>query len=195
MDGKYIESTKKPIGRFVQRLLPVLNTCKAHLDEIEKCLKITLDNLDVFKDDKPPIKYSCIFKASNNGSLSREDIFKITGSYFQSKNKLNKVDFDSPDHVLLINVICNVCFISFVENYFKYRKYNLIEMGAKYTGVSSQKKTEKSEEKNKNIEDSQPASTTSTPTTATATTITTTTTPVTKEHENEIVKKEEETHN
>ncbi len=73
-----------------------------------------------------------MFKSSNNASLSRDEIFKITGPYFQSRNQMNKVDYDHPDYVLFIQVICNMCFISFVDNFFKYRKYNLIEMGCKF---------------------------------------------------------------
>lgn len=50
----------------------------------------------------------------------------------QSKNKLNKVDFDKPDYVILIQVICNMCLISFVSKYFEYKKYNLVEHGNKF---------------------------------------------------------------
>ncbi len=48
-----------------------------------------------------------------------------------SVNKKIKVDFDQPDYVIMIHVICNICFIGFLRNYFEYRKYNLIEMGVK----------------------------------------------------------------
>lgn len=78
-----------------------------------------------------------MFKSSNNSSLSREEIFKIGTDYFQSINKLNKVDFDKPDYVLYVQVICNICFISLLENYFNYKKYNLIEMGCKYEAKKS----------------------------------------------------------
>ena len=82
--------------------------------------------------DSIPFKYCCIYKSSNNTSLSRDSIFKMIGTYLQSKNKSNKVDFDKPDYVILIQVICNMCFISMVRNYFDYKKYNLVEQGNKF---------------------------------------------------------------
>lgn len=139
----------------MQRFLPVLSTCKSYLDDLEKCIKVTLDELDVIKQsvdgvpDSKPFKYCCVFKTSNNNVLSRDEAFKVVGAYMQSKNKLNKVDFDNPDYVLLINVICNLCFVSFVENYFQYRKYNLIEMGAKFNKKESDKKNVKENEDKK----------------------------------------------
>jgi tRNA acetyltransferase TAN1 len=130
--------------------MPIMNTCKAHLEDIEQCLTSTLDDLDTIKkisepDSKNSIKYSCIFKASNNGSISRDEIFKIVGKYMLSKNKANKVDFDKPDYVLLIHIVTNMCFLSFVRNYFEYRKYNLVEMGAKFIDAN-EKTTKKIEE-------------------------------------------------
>ena len=129
--------------------MPILNTCKAHMEEIEKCIRETLDVLEPIKSNADPvtgkpIKFSCIFKSSNNHSLSRDEIFKLVGAYFNSKNKLNKVDFDNPDYVLLIQVICNIAFISFVDNYFNFRKYNIIEMGAKFIKSTETKAIEKS---------------------------------------------------
>ena len=128
--------------------MPILNTCKAHMEEIEKCIKETLDVLEPVKNcadpSGKPITFSCIYKSSNNHSLSRDEMFKLVGSYFGSKNKLNKVDFDNPDYVLLIQVICNIAFISFVDNYFNYRKYNIIEMGAKFIKSTETKAIEKS---------------------------------------------------
>ena len=140
---EHIETTKKPLGRHVQRILPILNTCKSFDDDIEKCLESTLDQLDAIKESDSalnkeqakPFKYYCVFKTSNNGSLSRENIFKIVGNYMSSKNKANKVDFSNADYVVIINVVCNMCFLSFVKNFDKYRKFNLIEMGAKFTPI------------------------------------------------------------
>lgn len=134
------------MGRFVQRLVPVINTCKAYAEDIEKCLKVTLDELDAIKasdsssngdENAKPFKYCCVFKTSNNNNLSRDTIFKLVGSYMQSKNKSIKVDFDQPDYVLVIHVICNLAYVSFLRNYFDYRKYNLVEMGAKFISTGS----------------------------------------------------------
>ena len=115
-------------------------TCKSFLEDIDTCIKSTLDTLDEIKQSDSslgeeiakPFTYCCIYKSSNNGSLSRDDIFKLVGAFLQSKNKSNKVDFDKPNFVLVINVICNICYLSFVKNYFEYKRYNLVEHGAKF---------------------------------------------------------------
>jgi hypothetical protein len=141
----------------VQRLIPILNTCKSYLDDLEKCLKETLDESEVIKSASQAenvggqaFTYCCVFKTSNNNVLSRDGVFKLCGSYMQAKNKSIKVDFDRPDYVLLIHVICNICYVSFLKNYFDYRKYNLIEMGSKFNSDKmTQSKSEEKKEANK----------------------------------------------
>jgi len=101
---------------------------KATFDELNE---IKNANESIHGEEAKSFKYSCIFKTSNNGTLSRDEIFKSVGNYLHSINKKIKVDFDQPDYVIMIHVICNICFIGFLRNYFEYRKYNLIEMGVK----------------------------------------------------------------
>ncbi len=97
------------------------------MNEIKEC-----DSSVLGDQQAKSFKYFCVYKSSNNGSLSRDSIFKIIGSYLNSKNKAIRVDFDSADYVVVISVICSICFISFVKNYDKFKKFNLIEMGAKF---------------------------------------------------------------
>ncbi len=131
---EYIRDTKKPVCRFLQRFVPVIRTCKAFNEDIEKCIEQTF-NLQY--DSSVAIKYTCIYKSSNNSTLKRDDIIKIVNKYFQAKNSNNKVEYDAPDYVILVQVIRNMCFISFLKEYFNYRKYNLVEMGIKYSSESS----------------------------------------------------------
>ena len=117
------------------------------MEDINVCLRETLDAQAAVQlscstshgATAKPFSYCCIFKASNNSSLCREEIFKLAGVYIQAKNKANKVDFDKPDYVVLIHVVCNICFISFVVDYFEYRKYNLIEQGNKFNSKAAVK--------------------------------------------------------
>ena len=127
-----MEINKRPLGRYIQRLLPIANTCKAHLEDIQKCIAATLDELSCMASDAKPFKYCCVFKTSNNGSLKRDDIFRMVGHYFHTKNSGNKCDFDAPDYVLILQIICNMAFVGFVENYFQYKKYNFQEQGNKF---------------------------------------------------------------
>ena len=89
-----METTKKPLGRYIQRLLPIANTCKAHLEDIQKCLVNTLDRFDSIRNCSPdlgsdakPFKYCCVYKSSNNKSIQREDVFRMVGACFLSKNE------------------------------------------------------------------------------------------------------------
>jgi tRNA acetyltransferase TAN1 len=127
---EFIKDSKKPLCRYLQRFVPILNTCKAYNEDIERCVEQLFDKI---YDSKETIKYTCMFKSSNNSTLKRDDVIKIVNSYFQGKNSQNKVDFDQPDFVILIQVIRNICFISYLKEYFVYRKYNLVEMGIKYS--------------------------------------------------------------
>lgn len=120
--------------------MPVLNTCKAYPEDIEKCFKETLDRIECVQksdttlhgDQSVPFTYCCVLKTSNNNQVSRDTVFKLAGVYMQGKNRANKVEFDNPDYVLHVHVICSICFVSFLPKYFDYRKYNLIEMGCKF---------------------------------------------------------------
>ena len=152
---KHIERTKKPLGRFIQRLLPIANTCKAHLDDIEKCM---IKTLECFPCLAEPVKYCVVFKTSNNSSIKRDDVFRMVGTHFQNLNPGNKVNFDAPEYVLILTVICKMCFVSFVKNYFEYKKYNFTEHGSKFNAfgkeipkietVKNTELDEKSEDKN-----------------------------------------------
>ena len=148
---EFIKSSKKPLCRYLQRFVPISNTCKAFNEDIEKCVEQLFNNI---YNSSETIKYTCIFKSSNNSTLKREDIIKIVNTYFQTKNSQNKVDYDQPDFVILVQVIRNICFISYLKEYFVYRKYNLVEMGIKYSKESGdiKQEIEKTDVNNENSE-------------------------------------------
>lgn len=149
---EHMEKTKKPLGRFIQRLLPIANTCKAFLDDIEKCMKTTLEGFDCLSK---PVKYCCVYKTSNNSSIKREDVFRMVGTHFQSINPANKVDFDAPEYVLIFTVICKICFISFVKNYHEYKRYNLVEQGNKYNNLNKNNQKTDAIQTDDNIQNNQ----------------------------------------
>lgn len=97
-------------------------------------------------DQSVPFTYCCVFKTSNNNQVSRDTVFKLAGVYMQGKNRANKVEFDNPDYVLHVHVICNICFVSFLPKYFDFRKYNLIEMGCKFLPSKQIEKKDKTVE-------------------------------------------------
>lgn len=142
--------------------MPVVNTCKAYMEDIEKCIDYTMGK---YYDANDVIKFSCLFKSSNNGTLSRDQILKLVYTYFKTKNANNKVDHDNPDVVINIQVICNICYISYLKSFYEYRKYNLVEMGVKVTkadlnskasaNVTEEPKNENASQVDDNREDKQ----------------------------------------
>ena len=152
---EHVEKTRRPIGRYVQRILPVTSTCKAHLDDIDKCMRRVLDSElallplpcvpSVSTDTAEttivappkPLTYCCIFKATNNGSLSKESVYQMAADYWQTRDMPVKVDFENPDYVIYVQVICTIGYVCFLKDFYKYRKYNLIEVGSKFNSASS----------------------------------------------------------
>ena len=145
----YIRETKSPFCRHIQRFVPILSTCKAYNDDIEKCVENVFNRIYNSNDT---IKYTCMFKSSNNSTVKRDDIIKIVNKYFQTKNSKNIVDYHEPEYVILVQVIRNMCFISYLKEYFAYRKYNLVEMGIKYSAECSNETKNQQEEKQVSIE-------------------------------------------
>lgn len=145
---EYIKDTKKPLCRYVQRFVPVLNTCKAYLDDIDKCVEATFNK---YYNANETIKYNCMYKSSNNCVIKRDDIIKSVNKYFQNKNQSNKVDYDNPDYVVLVQCIRNMCFISFLKDFVNYRKYNLVEMGIKFSSNEEKKIIEGIQNANKDV--------------------------------------------
>lgn len=143
-----IKINKKSHGRYVQRLLPVVNTCKAFMEDIEKCLNTTLDLYYEMPQQQNEgeleigWKYSYQIRSSNNASISRDNVIKLINNYFKTKSSLNKIDHDNPDVLVIVNTIRNICFISYVKNFFEYRKYNLVEMSVKYCVKEKKQETE-----------------------------------------------------
>jgi tRNA acetyltransferase TAN1 len=143
-----IKINKKSHGRYVQRLLPVVNTCKAFMEDIENCLNVTLDMYyEIPENNEEGLKYSYQIRSSNNGSISRDNVIKLIITYFKTKSQLNRIDHDNPDVLIIVNTIRNICFLSYVKNFFEYRKYNLVEMSVKH--CVKEEKNDHIEEKDK----------------------------------------------
>jgi len=57
-------------------------------------------------------------------------------------NKENKVNLDSPELAIIVDVIRNVCCLSVVQEYYQLKKYNILEL----SGGATDEKQSKSEE-------------------------------------------------
>lgn len=114
-------------SRFAIRMLPIENVCKARLNEMEDCGK------ELFKKyfETPlgsGLSYTTLFTRRNNTDLARETVIPRLGQLIKDLNPLHKVNHVSPDCVILVEIIGNLCCMSVVKDFFKLKKYNLIEV-------------------------------------------------------------------
>ncbi|KAH7931653.1 hypothetical protein HPB52_025480 [Rhipicephalus sanguineus] len=84
-------------SRFIQRLLPVQTTCKAHLDTMKKTVETVLASYD---DSASPEELVCLFVVGGEDCQAFVD------------GELRK-----PDLVLMIDVLHNICCISLMPRY------------------------------------------------------------------------------
>jgi len=131
-------------SRYINRLTPILTTCKATSEEVEEAVSNLLDN---WKDDtNSRTTYMVNVKIRNNSHLKTFPFIEAASTMVKEKKPLWKVNFDSPDITINIDILISVACISFLKDYYELKKYNVIEF-------ASHVKKEKEESKNTNVEE------------------------------------------
>ena len=120
-----IYETKSQKARYILRMIPILGTCKAYNENIEKLANSILSK--VFTEDSK-ISYSILFKTRNNDKVKRDDIIKLIGKVIRELPGTTTVDLNNPDICIVVEVLRSVCCIGTAKEYYKYRKYNLVEL-------------------------------------------------------------------
>lgn len=113
-------------SRFIQRLLPVQTTCKAHLDTIKKKVETVLASYD--DSASPEVAYLVAGKIRQNSSLQHKAMLLEIVQVVKSAKPLWTGELHKPDLVLMIDVLQNICCISLMPHYLEFRKYNLLEV-------------------------------------------------------------------
>lgn len=134
-------------SRFAIRMLPISNSCKCRLEDIENLGK------KLFKKyfETPfgtGLSYTTVFTKRNNTEISRETVIPKLGQIIKELNPLHRVNHVTPDYVILVEIIGNICCISVVQDFFKFKKYNLIEV-SKLKNAKEEEKQNKNENKEK----------------------------------------------
>ncbi|XP_071106867.1 THUMP domain-containing protein 1-like [Haliotis cracherodii] len=114
-------------ARYAMRMLPIAGTCKAVLDEVKKLA----DNIlpPYFPSEKGQERsYAVMFKVRNNNGIGRDSVLPLLGEVVKSLNPLNRVNCDSPDVAVLVEIISNVCCLGVSTDFFKFRKCNFHEV-------------------------------------------------------------------
>lgn len=117
--------TKKCKSRFILKLHPVLGTCRAAEDKIEKLAE---DVLAPVLADADGLTYCVMYKVRCNNSLDREAIIQLVARVADRINPSLKVKFDEPDLVISVDILQKVCCIGVLKDFNKFKKYNMQEV-------------------------------------------------------------------
>ncbi|XP_061840137.1 THUMP domain-containing protein 1 [Nerophis lumbriciformis] len=120
-----LHATKKKKTRVILRMLPVMGTCRAFLDDI---LNYLSNFLQPWFKRPNTATYQVVYKARNNNHSKREDVIKSVAGLVGKMNSKNRVNLSKPDLTIMLEVIKAVCCVSVAREYTVYKKYNLQEV-------------------------------------------------------------------
>jgi tRNA acetyltransferase TAN1 len=103
--------------RHVNRILPLSIVCHATLLDIAKTTKQLMDTM------KPEETFALMPRIRFTESISRNVLIDHV-----AKQVTNKVDLESPDVVVILEIFKNVCGVGLVRDYYKLKKFNLYEL-------------------------------------------------------------------
>ncbi|KAK0604683.1 hypothetical protein LWI29_018187 [Acer saccharum] len=117
-------STKKPVSRFILRVLPIEVSCYASEEEISRAIKpLVAQYFPV--ETQTPQKFAVLYEARANTGIDR---MKIINSVAKSVPAPHKVDLSNPDKTIVVEIVKTVCMIGVVERYKELAKYNLRQL-------------------------------------------------------------------
>ena len=131
--------------RFLMRLVPIEATCKAHEQNVTEAMKKLLQKH--FSKENPVKKTYCVvFKSRCNHDFKKEMTYKIVGDIIKELSPESKVEYKTPDFVIMVEVMKSNCCLAVLPKYFDtYKKCNLIEL-SKLKKISSEKEIKIGEE-------------------------------------------------
>jgi len=123
--------------RFLMRLVPIEATCKAHEQNVTEAMKKLLQKH--FSKENPVKTYCVVFKSRCNHDFKKEMTYKIVGDIIKELSPESKVEYKTPDFVIMVEVMKSNCCLAVLPKYFDtYKKCNLIEL-SKLKKISSEK--------------------------------------------------------
>ena len=120
-----IRTTGVQKSRHLLRLVPVVKTCKAYPESLKEAAK---DVLTPWFKDKEDVTFCVVFKSRLNGSLTKEAVVIVIGEMVKEINVKAKVEYKTPDLVVVVEVMKGHCCLGIVPKYFEYKKCNLVEL-------------------------------------------------------------------
>ncbi|XP_052187224.1 uncharacterized protein LOC127797999 [Diospyros lotus] len=119
-----VASTRKHMSRFMLRVLPIEVTCYASEDEITRAIKpLIAQHFPV--ETQTAHKFAVLYDARANTGIDR---MKIVNAVAKSVPAPHKVDLNSPDKNIVVQIVKTMCLIGVVEKYKELAKYNLRQL-------------------------------------------------------------------
>lgn len=121
-----LRTSQKQKVRFIQRLLPVEITCKAHLDEICKTLgnKIKAYFEDFPEDLANFQNFRVELKIRNNSQLKKGNLLEPICDVMKVVCPSMRTKLVDSDFVILIEIIQSLCCIGFAKEFDALKRYN-----------------------------------------------------------------------
>lgn len=132
--------TSSTKARFILKIFPVLGTCRATEDKIEKLVE---ELTSVYFADQPLGSFAIIYKVRCN-NLSRDIILPTVGRAVYKACPTSKVDLANPEYVISVDVLNKFACVSIMKDYNQLRKYNVQELAKSSETADSSRTGEQS---------------------------------------------------
>lgn len=121
-----VAETGEPGTRFVQRLSPVSQTCRADFNSLLEHAQTVLPRF--FLPQGPPRTFKIDPRIRSHSTLHRSDVIAAIAQAIPTgaeNTKLHTANLDNPDLWIVVEILKNVAAISVLAHYDRYKKYNL----------------------------------------------------------------------
>ncbi|KAK7004677.1 THUMP domain-containing protein 1 [Biomphalaria glabrata] len=117
-------------ARFAARILPILGTCKANIDDIEKLSKNVLSTAFSSTSSNVPSSYTILYKSRNNNGTNcgKNQVISSIRSVITDINPQVKFSWSDFQVAILVEIVCTICCLGVAPDYTRLRKYNLQEL-------------------------------------------------------------------
>ena len=143
-----VMDTGKAKARFILKIFPVLGTCRAVEDKIEKLVEELVSS---YFAGRPLRTFAIIYKVRCN-NLSRDVILPTVGKAVYKVCPLSKVDLTNPEYVISVDVLTKFACISIMKDFNRFKKYNLQELAKPEVAGSSATLEPAEVQKNKSVD-------------------------------------------
>lgn len=115
-------------SRFILRLVPVLETCKAEEEKLNQMCEEQFSKYIEKHECGEEVSYSTLYKIRCNNVINNQMIYACVNKALKKLRPKARVKYDNPDLVIHVNVMPKICCLSILKDYNKYKKYNLNEL-------------------------------------------------------------------